>query len=149
MTKAQRKRFKSYEIGYVHVDNCELRHADDKLIMFLAIDRVSKFTYVEFHDSAGKMEGSAFLRNVVELFPCHIHTILTDDHAAIPRGTISEADRGITAHPSSTSRPGTAVCHHRSERASCQTVAIGAMNSPQQHYNRILCLRCAFCAAAW
>ena len=41
---------------------CELRHADGKLIMFLAIDRVSKFTYVEFHDSAGKMEGAAFLR---------------------------------------------------------------------------------------
>lgn len=33
--------------------------------MFLAIDRVSKFIYVEFHDCAGKMEGAAFLRNVV------------------------------------------------------------------------------------
>jgi hypothetical protein len=26
-TKAQRKRFKTYEIGYVHIDSCELRHA--------------------------------------------------------------------------------------------------------------------------
>ena len=50
-TKEQRKRFKTYEIGYVHIDSCELRHADGKLVMFLAIDRVSKFTYVEFHDS--------------------------------------------------------------------------------------------------
>ncbi|ACO79498.1 integrase, catalytic core [Azotobacter vinelandii CA] len=24
----QRKRFKTYEIGYVHIDSCELRHAD-------------------------------------------------------------------------------------------------------------------------
>jgi hypothetical protein len=39
-----------------------LRHADGQLVMFLAIDRVSKFTYVEFHDSAGKMEGSVFLK---------------------------------------------------------------------------------------
>ena len=31
-------------------DICELRLADGKLIMFLAIDRVSKFTYVEFHE---------------------------------------------------------------------------------------------------
>ena len=62
-TKEQRKRFKTYEIGYVHIDSCELRHADGKLVMFLAIDRVSKFTYVEFHDRAGKMEGSAFLSN--------------------------------------------------------------------------------------
>lgn len=26
-TKTQRKRFKTYEIGYVHIDSCELRHA--------------------------------------------------------------------------------------------------------------------------
>ena len=68
-TKEQRKRFKTYEIGYVHIDSCELHHAEGKLVMFLAIDRVSKFTYVEFHDSAGKMEGSAFLSNVVAGLP--------------------------------------------------------------------------------
>jgi len=81
-TREQRKRFKTYEIGYVHIDSCELRHADGKLVMFLAIDRVSKFTYVEFHDSAGKMEGSAFLRNVVEAFPYKIHIVLTDNGMA-------------------------------------------------------------------
>jgi len=70
-TKEQRRRFKAYEIGYVYIDSCELRHADGKLVMFLAIDRVSKFTYVEFHDSAGKMEGSAFLKNVVEPASAH------------------------------------------------------------------------------
>jgi hypothetical protein len=43
-TKGQRKRFKTYEIGYVHIDSCELRHVDGKLLTFLAIDRVSKFT---------------------------------------------------------------------------------------------------------
>ena len=78
----KRKRFKTYEIGYVHIDSCELRHADGKLVMFLAIDRVSKFTYVEFHDKAGKMAGSAFLRNVVEVFPYKIHTVLTDNGMA-------------------------------------------------------------------
>ncbi len=73
-TRDQRKRFKTYEIGYVHIDSCGPRHADGRLIMFLAIGRVSKFTYVEFHDCAGKMEGAAFLRSVVEVFPCKIHT---------------------------------------------------------------------------
>ena len=81
-TKEQRKWFKTYEIGYVHIDSCELRHTDGKLVMFLAIDRVSKFTYVEFHDSAGKMEGSAFLKNVVEVFPYKIHIVLTDNGMA-------------------------------------------------------------------
>jgi transposase-like protein len=68
-TQERRKRFKAYEIGYVHIDSCELRHADGKLVMFLAIDRVSKFTYVEFHDSVGKMEGSAFVKVVVRSSP--------------------------------------------------------------------------------
>ncbi|MDB5602035.1 MAG: Integrase catalytic region [Xanthobacteraceae bacterium] len=45
--------------------------------MFLAIDRVSKFTYIEFHDHARKMAGSAFLRNVVAAFPYKIDKVLT------------------------------------------------------------------------
>lgn len=53
----------------MHIDSCELRHADGKLVMFLAIDRVSKFTYVEF-------------RNVVATFPHKIHTVLTDNGMA-------------------------------------------------------------------
>ena len=52
------------------------------MIMFLAIDRVSRFTYGQFHDSAGKMEGSAFLRNVVAAFRYEIHTVLTDNGMA-------------------------------------------------------------------
>jgi hypothetical protein len=48
----------------------------------VVIDRVSKFTYVEFHDSAGKMEGSAFLRNVIEAFPYQIHIVLTHNGMA-------------------------------------------------------------------
>ena len=78
----KRNRFKSYQIGYVHIDSCELRHTDGKLVMFLAIDRVSKFTYVEFHHSAGKKEGAAFLGNVVAAFPYKIHTVLTDNGMA-------------------------------------------------------------------
>ena len=50
----QRKRFKTSEIGHVHIDSCELRHADGKLVMFLAIDGVSKFTYVEFHNARAR-----------------------------------------------------------------------------------------------
>jgi hypothetical protein len=50
--------------------------------MFLAIDRVSKFTVVAFHQSAGKMEGAAFLRHVVATFPYALHTVLTDDGMA-------------------------------------------------------------------
>jgi transposase-like protein len=100
-TREQRKRFKTYEIGYVHIDSCELRHADGKLIMFLAIDRVSKFAYVEFHDSAGKMEGSAFFSNVVEVFPYKIHTVLTDNGMAfadLPKNRCGPSRRFLGPH---------------------------------------------------
>jgi Integrase core domain len=100
-TKEHRKRFKTYEIGYVHIDGCELRHADGKLVMFLAIDRVSKFTYVEFHDSAGKVEGSAFLKVVVEVFPYKIHTVLTDNGVAfadLPKNREGPSRRFLGPH---------------------------------------------------
>ena len=73
--------------------------------MFLAIDRVSKFTYVEFHDSAGKMEGAAFLRNVVEVFPYQIHTVLTDNGMAfadLPKNRERPQHAASSARTSST-----------------------------------------------
>jgi transposase InsO family protein len=82
-TKAsKRQRFAETTIGYVHIDVCELRLADGKLFMFLAIDRVSKFTYVAFLDANTKLNGAAFLREVVEAFPYQIHTVLTDNGMA-------------------------------------------------------------------
>jgi transposase InsO family protein len=65
--------------GYVHVDVCELRSAEGKLHLFLAIDRVTKFAYVELHERATTMTGGAFMRGVVEAFPCKIRKVLTDN----------------------------------------------------------------------
>ena len=81
-TAEKRSRFKSYKIGYIHIDSCELRLSEGKLHMFLAIDRVSKFTYVEFHERVGSMIGAAFLRAAIEAFPYKIHTVLTDNGTA-------------------------------------------------------------------
>ena len=46
---SKRGHFAETQIGYVHVDAAELRTAEGKAHLFLAIDRVSKFTYVELH----------------------------------------------------------------------------------------------------
>jgi transposase-like protein len=81
-TMTKRGRFAETTIGYVHIDSCELRHADGKIHMFLAIDRVSKFTFVEFYDKAGKMNAAAFLEHAIEAFPYKIHTVLTDNGIA-------------------------------------------------------------------
>jgi hypothetical protein len=50
--------------------------------MFLAIDRVTKFTHVAFFDANTKMNGSPFLREAVAAFPYRIHTVLTDNGMA-------------------------------------------------------------------
>ena len=71
---SKRGSFADTTIGYVHIDTSDLRLAQGKLVMFLAIDRVSKFTYVEFRDNAGKMNGADFLRGVVARLPIrHSH----------------------------------------------------------------------------
>ena len=66
----------------MHIDSAELRLAEGKLNMFLAIDLVSKFTYVEFRDDMGKMNGADFLRGVIKAFPYKIRTVLTDNGMA-------------------------------------------------------------------
>lgn len=53
----------------MHIDSCELRLSAGKVHLFLAIDRVSKFTFVEFRDDVSKMNGAEFLRAVVRAFP--------------------------------------------------------------------------------
>jgi transposase InsO family protein len=79
---SKRKPFAETAIGYVHIDVCELRLAQGKLFMFLAIDRVSKFTHVAFLDANTKANGAAFLRQVVAAFPYKLHTVLTDNGMA-------------------------------------------------------------------
>ena len=79
---SKRGKFAETPIGYVHIDISELRLAHGKLTMFLAIDRVSKFTDVEFRDDAGKINGADFLRGVAEAFPYAIHTVLTGNGMA-------------------------------------------------------------------
>jgi transposase InsO family protein len=79
---SKRGRFAETTIGYVHVDVCELRLAQGKLFLFLAIDRVSKFVHVAFFDANTKLNGAAFLRQVVAAFPYRLHTVLTDNGMA-------------------------------------------------------------------
>jgi transposase InsO family protein len=79
---SKRQRFAETAIGYVHIDACELRLAEGKLFLFLAIDRVTKFVHVGFFDANTKANGAAFLREAVEAFPYAIHTVLTDNGMA-------------------------------------------------------------------
>ena len=59
------------------------------------------FTYVEFRDDAGKMNGAEFLRGVVAAFPYAIHTVLTDNGMAfadLPKNRNGPTRRYLGAH---------------------------------------------------
>ncbi|TGR16420.1 IS481 family transposase, partial [Mesorhizobium sp. M8A.F.Ca.ET.202.01.1.1] len=77
--KPGKKKFKRYPIGYFHIDIAEVRTAEGKLYLFVAIDRTSKFAYAELHEKAGRMAAAQFLRNLVAAVPYAIHTVLTDN----------------------------------------------------------------------
>ncbi|MBB4233151.1 hypothetical protein GGD56_007054 [Rhizobium mongolense] len=46
-----RQRRKSYPVGYFHIDIAEVRTEQGKLHMFVAVDRTSKFAFVELHEN--------------------------------------------------------------------------------------------------
>src|SRR6185437_15019604 len=76
---AEKRKFKTYPIGYFHVDLAEVRTAEGKLYLFVAIDRTSKFAFVELVDRADMRAAAAFLEALIAAVPYRIHTVLTDN----------------------------------------------------------------------
>lgn len=77
--KPGKKKFKSYPIGYFHIDIAEVQTAEGKLYLFVAIDRTSKLVFAQLHPKAGKMVAAQFLRDLIAVVPYTIHTVLTDN----------------------------------------------------------------------
>ena len=85
--KPAKHKFRSYPIGYFHIDIAEVQTAEGKLRLFVAIDRTSKFAFVELHQEAGKMIATQFLRNLVAAVPYTIHIVRTDNGIQFMPGT--------------------------------------------------------------
>jgi hypothetical protein len=77
--KPNTRKFKSYPIGYFHIDIAEVRTAEGKLYLFVAIDRTSKFAFVELHEKAITRVSGDFLRHLIAAVPYKVHTVLTDN----------------------------------------------------------------------
>lgn len=86
--KTVKTRFKSYPIGYFHIDIAEVRTAEGKLYLFVAIDRTSKFAFVQLHPKATTAVAGDFLRALIQAVPYKMHTVLTDNgiHFTDPAG---------------------------------------------------------------
>ena len=77
--KSGKKIFKKYPIGYFHIDIAEVRTEQGKLHMLVAIDRTSKFAFVELNERVSRKLAADFLRRLIEAVPYKVHTVLTDN----------------------------------------------------------------------
>jgi transposase InsO family protein len=76
---AAKRKFKAYPIGYFHIDIAEVRTAEGKLYLFVAIDRTSKFAFVALHEKADRPTAVRFLEALIAAVPYRLHTVLTDN----------------------------------------------------------------------
>jgi transposase-like protein len=83
-----KSKFKAYPIGFFHIDIAEVRTAEGKLHLIVAIDRTSKFAFVEPHEKVTRRGAADFLRRLIEAVPYRVHTVLTDNgtHFTDPAG---------------------------------------------------------------
>ena len=88
-----KRKFKTYPLGYFHVDIAEVQTAQGRLYLLVAIDRVTKFAFVELHEKATRRVAGDFLRALIKAVPYTIHTVLTDNgtHFTSPGNTCSAA----------------------------------------------------------
>lgn len=86
--KIRKRKFKSYPIGYFHIDIAEVRTEEGKLYLFVAIDRTSKFAFTELHEKATTKVAADFLKALIKAVPYKVHTVLTDNgiHFTDPGG---------------------------------------------------------------
>src|SRR6476661_275199 len=86
--KPQRSRFKRYPIGFFHIDIAEVRTEQGKLYLLVAIDRTSKFAFVQLHEKATRRIAGDFLRALAAAVPYKVRIVLTDNgtHFTEPTG---------------------------------------------------------------
>jgi transposase-like protein len=68
-SKPSKKKFKAYPIGYFHIDIAELQTAEGRLYLYVAIDRTSKFAFVQLVRKTGRTSASAFLEALIAAVP--------------------------------------------------------------------------------
>jgi transposase InsO family protein len=91
--KPRKRKFKAYPIGYFHIDIAEVRTAEGRLYLFVAIDRTSKFAFTELHEKATTRVAADFLHALIKAVPYRVHIVLTDN------GTYFTDPRGVSWSP--------------------------------------------------
>ncbi len=86
----QKKKFKDYPIGFVHVDITEVSTDQGKCYIFVGIDRTTKYVYLEIHERMTTDNAALFLKNLIDHCPFKITKILTDNGAQFTYELLAE-----------------------------------------------------------
>ncbi len=70
--KPAKKKFKSYPIGFFHIDIAEVQTAERKLYLFVAKGGTSKFAFAQLVEKANRVTASAFLLAPIKAVPYKI-----------------------------------------------------------------------------
>lgn len=101
----EKKKFKDYPIGFMHIDITEVRTKEGKCYLFVAIDRATKYVYTELHQAMTVEVSQDFLKNLIAHCPFKITKILTDNGAQFTYALLAEHLR-----PKGKMHPFDAVC---------------------------------------
>lgn len=98
--KREIKQFASYEPGFIHIDCTYLPKIEGvQSKAFCAIDRISKWAYVEIHERKTQEASAEFLQNLIKKCPFQIHRILTDNGAEFTYRLLPEEKKTLKIHP--------------------------------------------------
>jgi transposase len=97
--KPIRSKFKSYEIGYLHIDITDFWLDKKKWSLFVSIDRETKCVYAEIFANKTMENATIFLKNVYKFYPYKIHTILTDNGLQFTYRSLPKDKQTIKTHP--------------------------------------------------
>ncbi len=77
----EKKKFKEYGPGFVHIDITIITLEKKKYYLFVAIDRCTKYAYYELYETMDIENSVKFLKTIFKIFPFQITKILTDNGA--------------------------------------------------------------------
>ncbi|WP_346796051.1 IS481 family transposase [Halomonas sp. Bachu 37] len=89
--KREKKPFKRYPIGYLHIDISEVRTGEGKAYLFVAVDRTSKFVHAHLYRQMTRQIAADFLEAALAMLPYRVHTVLTDNGVQFAKKAGAEA----------------------------------------------------------
>ena len=97
----QKKTFKDYKPGFIHIDVKYLPKMVDepkRRYLFAAIDRATRWVYVELLDDKSAASAKGFLERLVNHAPMAIQKVLTDNGKEFTDRFVATGEREATGH---------------------------------------------------